>query len=167
MILIKTRKIHAYAKFVKHEYIYLYISQLINISKSNAQLLNLYGNYILSEVTKNIWFFYKNLLISDQGTYSSNYTKSVMYKTVSKLLVKNSMAIHAPVPSYLGNFELYNFNIAKQPLKKLIIFFLSLIPYNYYCYNINFSVYNNYFWLHWYLKFNPMNNVFYLKVYNY
>jgi hypothetical protein len=165
--LIKTRKIYACSKFAKQSYVYLYISQLINSTQPKLNYLNIYSNYVLLEVTKNIWYFYKNLLIADFGLYNSNYTKSVMLKTVDNNYKYTKQVVNKISPLYLSNFELYGFNISNQSLKKFIIFFMNLLPLNYYSYNINFSLYNNYSWLSWYLKFNPMNNIFYLKVYNY
>lgn len=166
-ILIKTRKIHACSKFIKQSYVYLYLSQLINSTQVKINYLNLYNNYILLEVTKNIWYFYKNLLIADFGLYNSNYVKSIMLKTVNKNRNHTPVITNKISPTYLSSFELYGFNISGQSLKKLIIFFMNLLPVNYYNYNINLRLYNNYSWLNWYLKFNPMNNIFYLKVYNY
>lgn len=166
-IIVKTRKIHACSKFIKQNYIYLYLSQLVNSKHFENNYLNLYSSYVRNEVTKNIWYFYKNLLITDFGLHSSNYTKSIMLKTVSINLKKILLPSSVTTASYLKPFELYGFSISNQSLKKFIIFFLSLVPSSYYAYNINFNIYNNYSWLNWYLKFNPMNNIFYLKVYNY
>ena len=165
-ILIKTRKVYACSKLAKQPYMYLYVSQLINSTQLKLNYLNLYSNYVLLEVTRNIWYFYKNLLISDFGLYNSNYTKSVMLKTVNSYKYTKQV-VNKTSPLYLSNFELYGFNISNQSLKKFIIFFMNLLPLNYYNYNISFKLYNNYSWLNWYLKFNPMNNIFYLKVYNY
>ena len=167
LILIKTRKLYACSKFVKQPYIYLYLSQLINSTQGKLDRLNLYNNYVLSEVTKNMWYFYKNLFISDFGLYNSNYTKSIMFKTVTNNKHCITPVISKISSNYLLNFELYGFSISGQSLKKFVIFFMNLLPVNYYNYNINFKLYNNYSWLNWYLKFNPMNNIFYLKVYNY
>lgn len=166
-ILVKTRKVYACSKLAKQSYIYLYLSQLINSTQIKLNYLNLYNNYVLLEVTKNIWYFYKNLLIADFGLYNSNYVKSIMLKTVNKSSKHTELIMTSTPSTYLSNFELYGFNISGQPLKKFIIFFMNLLPVNYYNYNIRFSLYNNYSWLNWYLKFNPMNNIFYLKVYNY
>jgi hypothetical protein len=143
-ILIKTRKVHACAKFNKQTYIYLYLSQLVNSAQVRANYLNLYNNYTLIESTKNIWYFYKNLLITDFGLYNSNYTKSIMLKTVDKNYFSDKYLDKKISPTYLSNFELYGFSITKQSLKKLIIFFMNLLPISYYNYNIGFNLYNNY-----------------------
>jgi hypothetical protein len=152
---------------LKHTYIYLYVALLVNSDFLKIQSYNLYTQYILTEVSQNIWYFYKSLLPKDLGISLSNHNKSALRLAISKGLKHQPSTLHSIKPSYLTTFQMYQFNLATQALKKLTIFYLNLLPYTYYSYNINFSIYNNYVWLSWYLRFNPMNNIFYLKIYNY
>jgi hypothetical protein len=164
-VLIKTRRVYTYLKLYKVTYNYLLNSFLINDKLFFYSLSTKYYSYIQKELTKNIWKFYVDIIPKDLGLVSSNYFKSITHITLvnsklksKKLTIKNM---------YLSNFELYQFYLKKNTFKKFIIFFLNIIPTNYYSHSVNFDIYNSYIWLNWYLKLNPMNNIFYLKVYNY
>jgi hypothetical protein len=161
-ILVKTRKAQSQSKLNKLNYFYLLSISLIN---RNVKLkpFNVYDVYLSNELLEKTWKFYGTLVPYNLGLVSSNYHKSVLAS-----LCSNSSALSTlPSSAYLVNFESYHFHTVKDIFKKFIVLFMNIFSSSHTSYNISFDTYNSYLWLNWYLKLNPMNNVFYLKVYNY
>lgn len=159
----KTRRVETYIKLNKAFYNYLLILSLINRFGKSQPYFNSYSVYNVKELSKNVWSFYSNLIPSNMGLINSNYHKSMLVKLtrVTKTLVDK------PCNSYLLSFEAYHFSTKKDIFKKLVLLYANALPCNSYTYNSRFDVYNNYTWLNWYLRLNPLNNLFYLKIYNY
>jgi hypothetical protein len=162
-ILIKTRRVEAYSKLAKIKYMLLLTSLLVNNNFTLLSNTSIYKYYILNEVTLNHWKFYLSIVPTNLGLVMSNHHKSVLYKTFKNI----KLSLIKFNNYYFYNFELYQFYFKKDIFKKLIILYMSILPLNYLPYNINFNIYNGYVWLNWYLRLNPLNNVFYLKIYNY
>lgn len=161
-ILIQTRRVRSHVKLNKFNYLYLLALSLTS-SRINQSVYSSYSVYVFTELLQKTWKFYASLVPNNLGLVSSNYHKSVLLN-----LTKNSPTFQLiPRPRYLANFEAYHFHTVKDAFKKFIIFFLNMFGVAYLPYNISFNTYNTYVWLSWYLKLNPMNNIFYLKVYNY
>lgn len=161
-ILIKTRRVKTYSNINKKNYLALLSSSLIN-SRLQHFKSNSYTQYATQDLLKNLWKFYSRLITNESGLITSNHHKSALFKLVSSSNELKSIESQ----KYLLNFSTYQFSIRKDTFRKLIMFFMTSLPQQQLCANINFDIYNNYVWLNWHLKLNPMNNVFYLKVYNY
>ena len=161
-ILVKTRRLQSYVKLSKFTYIYLLAISLMN-SGQNYKPLNIYFYHLNKELSWSVWKFFTKLVPANLGLLTSNHHKSAVLTTVG--FAKPPTTINTA--SYATNLEVYHFYTKKDIFKKLIIFFMSTIGISYTPHNISFDIYNGYLWLGWYLKLNPMNNVFYLKVYNY
>lgn len=161
-VLVKTRKAQTHIKLSKINYIHL-LTSLLTTKNNVYRSVGMYSVYNTSELVKNIWKFYKSLVPSNFGLISSNYHKS----TLLRLVTNSARPVVTPRSSVLMSFEVYHFHTQKDAFKKFIIFFMNMLSFSYLNYSINFNVYNSYVWLSWYLRLNPMNNIFYLKVYNY
>ena len=146
---------------------YSYISFIVSQTNSTANYSSIYLNILNRDSILNIWKFYFNLVNKESGLYNSNFYKSLLLNLVNGndnnlLKPKQTMVIN-----YMSTFRAYHFSITSQTYKKLFFMFSSAVPSNYYSYNINLDTYNNYIWLSWYYKTNPLNNAFYFKIYNY
>jgi hypothetical protein len=161
-ILVKTRRVRAYLKLSKFNYTDMLLISLVN-DNAVSKYFNSYKHYLSNDLLRNIWKFFSNLVPKHLGLVSSNHHKSILLSVVSKSTHLKTIKIN----SYLKHFEVYHFYAKKDIFKKLTIFFLATVGVSQVPHNINFNIYNGYLWLSWYLKLNPMNNIFYLKVYNY
>lgn len=166
-IIIKTRRSNVYSKLKKLNYHLLLSTLLLN---SNLGKKKYYFNYhmtVNNDLLSRSWLFYSNPIPKNSGLVTSNHTKSILHTFLKNSRHNNPIT---PALSYnlsYNNFEVYQIFVKKNLFKKIIVYYMSVFTQSHTLYNANFDVYTGYVWLNWHLKFNPVNNIFYLKVYNY
>lgn len=166
-ILIKTRRIYSYSKLYKSHYVYLLVLKLLNLNTKQTSTLSLYSSYVTKELLRNVWKFYLKNVPKNLGLIISNHHKSSVHRLVSASNPLKSTKLIKVSPKYLTTYEVYQFFVTQALLKKLIIYYMSVLSQQYITYNINFNLHTGYIWLNKYIKLNPANNIFYLKIYNY
>jgi hypothetical protein len=161
-ILTKTRRSNAYTKLNKIKYIRLLSLFILNGSYTGK--VNLYLNSVLSELNSTHWKFYSNLIVNNAGLISSNHHKSAIFSSLSNKSYRNikNLTIY-----YYYNLEAMQFSLNKNIFSKILILYFCVVPNVWISSNSNFDIKTTFIWVNWYLRFNPMNNVFYLKIYNY
>jgi hypothetical protein len=166
-VLVKSRKVIAISKLFKIKYEFNYSIQLLNlINRWNCET-SPYNNLIIREASIDMWRLYNNLVPSNLGLQVSNMHKSILRKTVMQLSASGKFTKIDYSPAYLRNFESYHFNTSNQVYKKLLFTCISSIALNYQPYKLAVNIPNGYLWIGWFFRLNPLNNSFYLKIYNY
>ena len=167
LILIKTRRIYSYSKLCKSHYVYLSVLKLLNLDVSRAYTFSMYAKHVTKELLRNIWRFYLKNVPKNLGLVISNHHKSATHKLVSAPNPLKSITSFSVGPKYLVTYEVYQFFVTQALLKKLIMYYMSILSQQHVTYSISFNLYTGYVWLNKYIKLNPANNAFYLKIYNY
>jgi hypothetical protein len=166
-IVIRTRRSNVYSKLKKLNYNLLLSTLLLNSTFGKKKQYFYYSSIINNDLVKHSWLFYANVIPKNSGLVTSNHTKSILY-TFLKNSNRSNLA-HTTSFRNLSyhNFEAYQIFMKKNLFKKIIIHYMSVFAQSHILYSSNFDIYTGYVWLNWHLKFNPVNNIFYLKVYNY
>ena len=111
--------------------------------------------------------FFKTLIFKRSGLYTNNFTKSLMFHTISNL---NKMTLKSDTNSfspYLNSISIVNFSFHKNVYNTLIIYILYLLTHLYVNNFTNFSLYYTYILIpkHFYIL-NFCNN-YYFKIHHY
>ena len=111
--------------------------------------------------------FFKTLIFKRSGLYTNNFTKSLMFHTISNL---NKMTLKSNTNSfspYLNSISIVNFSFHKNVYNTLIIYILYLLTHLYVNNFTNFSLYYTYILIpkHFYIL-NFCNN-YYFKIHHY
>ena len=161
-ILTKTRRSNAYTKLNKIKYVKLL--SLLVLNGNPAIRANSYFSLVISELSSIHWKFYSSIITNNTGLIPSNHHKSILFQSLSPKLYKSNTELTV---SYYYNLEVLQFSLHKNTFSKILMFYLCTISSASAASGLNFNVKTSFIWVNWYLRFNPMNNVFYLKIYNY
>lgn len=161
-ILTKTRRSNAYAKLNKIKYVKL-LSLLVINNNLNIRS-NSYFSLVISELSNIHWKFYSSIITNNAGLIPSNHYKSILFQSLLPRLYNSDTKLAI---SYYYNLEVMQFSLHKNTFSKILMFYLCSIASTWVASSLNFNIKTSFIWVNWYLRFNPMNNVFYLKIYNY